>query len=222
MCIENHNFSFTFQDLLLALKCFFHVFPEPDGGTKDPRCHNWAAFKALWGKQCPEFDLTINFTAWFDFCEACQLDKHHNSASSKDRTSEGPLSRKNEGRGVTLVCLVHYPWMRPKLFRDCRRMHFGPRTQRKGTVSHFVALKFTDPVSANSLQSLLGFLPLWNLPNKCWHLNLFKFFTHRRTNTRIGQANKKKTTFRNNKWIKQRKYWVALSSCWCRTETVQA
>lgn len=125
------------------------------------------------------------------------------------RTSEGPLSRENEGRGVTSVCLVHYPWMRPKLFRDSWRMHFGPRTQRKGTVSHFVALKFTDPVSAYSLQSLLGFFFFLEPPQQVLEFKLASLIS----TSKIPRQDSVKQT--NNKfikkWINQLKYGGILS-----------
>lgn len=90
------------------------------------------------------------------------------------------LSGENEERGV--ICSVWYITSEWGLSTsgDSSRMHSGLQRQRKGTASHFVALKSTSPVSTHhSLQSILKcflfcFLEPHHICNNVWPLPLSK------------------------------------------------
>lgn len=101
---------------------------------------------------------------WFlKFVNLWNINYFHNRESRQGWTSEGPLSRENEGRGVTLVCLLHYPWMRPKLFQRLLEDALWPQDTKRGHGQSLCSTQIHDPVSAYSLQSLLGFLSLRKL-----------------------------------------------------------
>lgn len=95
--------------------------------------------------------------------EICQFENHDKSESRQGRSSEGPLSTENEGRGLTLVCLLHYPWMRTKLFQRLLEDALWPQDTKRGHAQSLCSTQIHDPVSAYSLQWLLGFLSFWKL-----------------------------------------------------------